>query len=204
MAGSKALLTLQNPSWRKLQMFLGVKSGRHPLIELNIRRDPTIYDGQFSNNGWLQELPKPMTKLTWDNAVLIGPKMAERMQHQNEDVVELELNGKKVTGPVWVQAGHPDNSVTIFLGYGRTPCRPSRHRAGLRCLFVAHHRGAVVRHGPQLSKTGDTYNLASTQGYQTMDAPNGDHRPLVRETTLEDYRKNPNFAANREKNRRQT
>ncbi len=49
-------------------------------IELNIRRDPTIYDGQFSNNGWLQELPKPMTKLTWDNAVLIGPKMAERLQ----------------------------------------------------------------------------------------------------------------------------
>jgi hypothetical protein len=52
-------------------------------IELNIRRDPTIYDGQFSNNGWLQELPKPMTKLTWDNAVLIGPKMAERLQHRD-------------------------------------------------------------------------------------------------------------------------
>ena len=47
-------------------------------IEINFRRDPTIYDGQFANNGWLQELPKPMTKLTWDNAVLIGPAMAER------------------------------------------------------------------------------------------------------------------------------
>jgi anaerobic selenocysteine-containing dehydrogenase len=82
-------------------------------IELNIRRDPTIYDGQFSNNGWLQELPKPMTKLTWDNAILIGPKMAERLQIKTEDVVELELNGKKVTGPVWIQAGHPDNSVTV-------------------------------------------------------------------------------------------
>ena len=89
-------------------------------IELNIRRDPTIYDGQFSNNGWLQELPKPMTKLTWDNAVLIGPKMAERLQIKTCDIVELELNGKKVTGPVWIQAGHPDNSVTVTLGYGRT------------------------------------------------------------------------------------
>src|ERR1700722_16629192 len=88
-------------------------------IELNIRRDPTIYDGQFSNNGWLQELPKPMTKLTWDNAVLMGPKMAERLNIATEDVVELELNGKKVQGPVWIQAGHPDNSVTVFLGYGR-------------------------------------------------------------------------------------
>src|SRR5208283_5160775 len=80
-------------------------------IELNIRRDPTIHDGQFSNNGWLQELPKPMTKLTWDNAILIGPKMAERLGIKTEDVVELELNGKKVTGPIWIQAGHPDNSV---------------------------------------------------------------------------------------------
>src|SRR5438270_381366 len=89
-------------------------------IELNIRRDPTIYDGQFSNNGWLQELPKPMTKLTWDNAILIGPKMAQRLSIATEDVVELELNGKKVQGAVWIQAGHPDNSVTITLGYGRT------------------------------------------------------------------------------------
>ena len=60
-----------------------------------------------------------MTKLTWDNAVLIGPKMARALSITTEDVVELELNGKKVTGPVWIQAGHPDNSVTIFLGYGR-------------------------------------------------------------------------------------
>ena len=88
--------------------------------ELNIRRDPTIYDGQFSNNGWLQELPKPMSKLTWDNAIQIGPKMAQRLNIATEDVVELELNGKKVTGPVWIQAGHPDNSITITLGYGRT------------------------------------------------------------------------------------
>ncbi|HTS08274.1 MAG TPA: molybdopterin oxidoreductase, partial [Candidatus Eisenbacteria bacterium] len=61
-------------------------------IELNIRRDPTIYDGQFSNNGWLQELPKPMSKLTWDNAVQVGPKMAERLKLAAKDVVELELN----------------------------------------------------------------------------------------------------------------
>ena len=98
-------------------------------IELNIRRDPTIYDGQFSNNGWLQELPKPMTKLTWDNAVLIGPKMAERLQIKIEDVVELELNGKKVTGPVWIQAGHPDNSVTVTSRLRPHARRPRGHCA---------------------------------------------------------------------------
>ena len=164
-------------------------------LELNIRRDPTIYDGQFSNNGWLQELPKPMTKLTWDNAVLIGPKMAERMQIKTKDVVELELNGKKVTGPVWVQAGHPDSSVTIFLGYGRRRAGRVGTAQGFDAYSLRTTAAPWFATGLELRKTGDTYNLASTQGYQTMDAPNGDHRPLVRETTLEDYRKNPNFAA---------
>ena len=164
-------------------------------LELNIRRDPTIYDGQFSNNGWLQELPKPMTKLTWDNAVLIGPTMAERMQIKTKDVVELELNGKKVTGPVWVQAGHPDSSVTIFLGYGRRRAGRVGTAQGFDAYSLRTTAAPWFATGLELRKTGDTYNLASTQGYQTMDAPNGDHRPLVRETTLEDYRKDPNFAA---------
>ena len=88
--------------------------------EINFRRDPSIYDGRFSNNGWLQELPKPLTKLTWDNPIMIGPAMAERLKLNFKDVAELEFNGKKVKGAVWIQAGHPDNSITVFLGYGRT------------------------------------------------------------------------------------
>ena len=65
-------------------------------IEINFRRDPSVYDGQFSNNGWLQELPKPMNKLTWDNPVLMGPAMADRMGIKTEDLVELELMGRKL------------------------------------------------------------------------------------------------------------
>jgi MoCo/4Fe-4S cofactor protein with predicted Tat translocation signal len=164
-------------------------------IELNIRLDPTIYDGQFSNNGWLQELPKPMTKLTWDNAVLIGPKMAERLQIKVEDVVELELNGKKVTGPVWIQAGHPDNSVTVTLGYGRRRAGRVGTAQGFDAYALRTTAAPWIATGLQIRKTGDTYKLASTQGYQTMDTPDGGHRPLVRETTLEDYLKRPNFAA---------
>ncbi|MGA7048318.1 MAG: 4Fe-4S dicluster domain-containing protein, partial [Candidatus Sulfotelmatobacter sp.] len=176
----------------------GWKWATDTAIELNFRRDPTIYDGQFSNNGWLQELPKPMTKLTWDNAILIGPKMAERLQIASKDVVELELNGKKVTGAAWIQAGHPDNSVTIFLGYGRKRAG----RVGTACGFDAYpvrtSSAPWFTTGVQLRKTGDTYELASTQGYQTMDTPDGGHRPLVRETTLEEYRKEPNFAQEEE------
>jgi molybdopterin-containing oxidoreductase family iron-sulfur binding subunit len=167
-------------------------------LELNIRRDPTIYDGQFSNNGWLQELPKPMTKLTWDNAVLIGPKMAERLQINVEDVVELELNGKKVNGPVWIQAGHPDNSVTVFLGYGRTRAGRVGTAQGFDAYALRTSAAPWIATGLQIRKTGETYKLASTQGYQSMDTPDGGHRPLVRETTLEEYHKEPNFAKEEE------
>jgi MoCo/4Fe-4S cofactor protein with predicted Tat translocation signal len=169
-------------------------------IELNIRRDPTIYDGQFSNNGWLQELPKPMNKLVWDNAVLIGPQMAERLQIRVEDVVELTLtgngmNGKKVTGPVWIQAGHPDSSVTVTLGYGRRRAGRVGTAQGFDAYALRTSAAPWIATGLQIRKTGETYKLASTQGYQTMDTPDGGHRPLVRETTLEDYLKRPNFAA---------
>jgi MoCo/4Fe-4S cofactor protein with predicted Tat translocation signal len=163
-------------------------------IELNIRRDPTIYDGQFSNNGWLQELPKPMTKLTWDNAVLIGPKMAERLQIASKDVVELQLNGRKVTGAAWIQAGHPDNCITVFLGYGRTRAGRVGTAQGFDAYQLRTSAAPWIASGVQIRKTGDTYNLASTQGYQTMDTPDGGHRPLVRETTLEEYRQEPDFA----------
>ncbi|MGA8273677.1 MAG: TAT-variant-translocated molybdopterin oxidoreductase [Candidatus Sulfotelmatobacter sp.] len=163
-------------------------------IELNLRRDPSIYDGQFSNNGWLQELPKPMTKLTWDNAILIGPKMADRLQVKTCDMVELELNGKKVTGPVWIQVGHPDNSVTAFLGYGRKRAGRVGTAQGFDAYPLRTSAAPWFATGLQIRKTGEKYVLASTQGYQAMDTPNGDHRPLVRETALEEYRKDPDFA----------
>jgi MoCo/4Fe-4S cofactor protein with predicted Tat translocation signal len=160
-------------------------------IEINFRRDPSIYDGRFSNNGWLQELPKPMTKMTWDNPVLIGPKMAERLGLQTEDMISLELNGKKVTAPVWIQAGHPDNSATVFLGYGRR--RAGRVGTGTGFDFYPLRNSATpwFTTGLKIEKAGGTYILASTQGYQTMETQNGDTRPLVRTRTLDEYRKEP-------------
>ena len=138
-------------------------------IEINFRRDPSIYDGQFSNNGWLQELPKPMNKLTWDNPVLMGPAMAERMGIKTEDLVELELNGKKVTAPVWIQVGHPDNSVTVFLGYGRRRAGRVGTGAGFDMYQLRTSATPWIASGVAIRKAGGTYKLASTQGYQTMD-----------------------------------
>jgi MoCo/4Fe-4S cofactor protein with predicted Tat translocation signal len=163
-------------------------------LEVNLRRDPSVYDGQFANNGWLQELPKPMSKLTWDNAVLIGPRMADREGIKTMDVVTLELGGRKITGPVWIQAGHPDHSVTVHLGYGRRKAGRAGTGAGFDAYALRTTNALWFATGGKLSKTGDHYQLASTQGYQTMDTGDGATRPLVREATLEEYRKEPRFA----------
>src|SRR5579864_3047508 len=167
-------------------------------IELNIRRDSTIYDGQFSNNGWLQELPKPMSKLTWDNAIQIGPKMAERLQLASKDVVELELNGKKVQGAVWIQAGHPDNSITITLGYGRKRAGRVGSEQGFNAYELRTTAAPWIASGVKITKTGAKYELASTQGMQSMETPDGGYRRLVRETKLEEYKKEPKFAQEEE------
>ncbi|HEY1657545.1 MAG TPA: 4Fe-4S dicluster domain-containing protein, partial [Candidatus Sulfotelmatobacter sp.] len=174
-------------------------------IELNIRRDPTIYDGQFSNNGWLQELPKTMNKLTWDNAILIGPKMAERLQIASKDVIELTLNGggdqkKTVTGAAWIQAGHPDNSVTVTLGYGRTRAGRVGTGYGFDAYQLRTSDAPWFTTGVRIRKTGAVYELASVQGMQSMDTPDGAHRPLVRVATLEEYKNEPNFAPEMDEN----
>jgi molybdopterin-containing oxidoreductase family iron-sulfur binding subunit len=164
------------------------------IFELNFRRDPSIYDGRFSNNGWLQELPKPLTKLTWDNPIMIGPAMAERLKLTFKDVAELEFNGKKVKGAVWVQTGHPDNSVTVFLGYGRTQAGRVGTAQGFDVYPLRTTQAFWFGDGAKLTATGETYQLASTQGYQTLETPNNSERPLVQERDLEEYKKEPNFA----------
>jgi molybdopterin-containing oxidoreductase family iron-sulfur binding subunit len=169
-------------------------------IYLNIRRDPTIWGGEFSNNGWLQELPKPMSKLTWDNAVQIGPSMAKRLSIATEDVVELELNGKKIQGPVWIQAGHPDNSVTITLGYGRTRAGRVGTAQGFNAYELRTTAAPWIASGVKITKTGANYTLASTQGMQSMETPDGATRPLVREASLDEYKKEPNFAVEMDEN----
>jgi MoCo/4Fe-4S cofactor protein with predicted Tat translocation signal len=162
--------------------------------ELNFRRDASIYDGRFSNNGWLQELPKPLTKLTWDNPIMIGPAMAERLKLNFKDVAELEFNGKKVKGAVWIQAGHPDNSITVFLGYGRTRAGRIGTGTGFDVYPLRTSQASWFGDGAKLTPTGETYDLASTQGYQSMETPDGSERPLVQERSLEEYKKEPNFA----------
>ena len=166
-------------------------------IEINFRRDPSIYDGRFSNNGWLQELPNPLTKMTWDNPVLVGPAMADRLHLKSEDMVELELQGRKIEAPVWIQAGHPDNSVTVFLGYGRKRAGRAGTGAGFDVYPLRTSAMPWFATGLRIRQMGSTYKLATTQGEQTMETPVGS-RPLVREASLEEYKQHPRFATEEE------
>ena len=162
-------------------------------LEVIIRFDPSIYDGRFSNNGWLQELPKPMTKMTWDNPLLMSPAMAQRMNLESKNLVRVTLgNGRYLDLPVWIQAGHPDNAVTVFLGYGRRRSGRAGNGPGFN-VYTLRYSAAPWVTTAQVVKISGIYQLASTQGYQTMDV--GDqHRPIVRTATLEEFKKGENFA----------
>jgi MoCo/4Fe-4S cofactor protein with predicted Tat translocation signal len=165
-------------------------------LELNFRPDPSIYDGQFANNAWLQELPKPLSKMTWDNPLVMSPKMAERMGIKNGDEVRLELNAKSLELPVWIQAGNPDNSVTAFLGYGRKRAGRIGNMQGFDTYTLRNSATPWSTTGVKISKTGAKLVMASTQGYQTMDT--GDvERPIVRTATLEEYKREADFSEGR-------
>jgi len=164
--------------------------------ELNFRRDPSIYDGQFSNNAWLQELPKPMSKMTWDNPLIMGKYMADNFPGgalKNGDLVLVELNGNSMKLPVWIQVGHPDKSVTVFLGYGRQRAGRSGTGQGFDVYPLRYSATPwFTSAGVKISKAEGTYLLATTQGYQAMDTGD-DERPLVKTKTLEEYKKEANF-----------
>lgn len=158
-------------------------------IELIFRPDPSIYDGRFANNGWLQEVPKPLTELTWDNPVMIGVNMATRLGVDNGSVVELELQGRKILGGIWKQPGHPDNSVTVFLGYGRERCGRVGTGVGYNGYKIRTTENLQGATGVKIRNTGKTYKLITGQGLQDME-----NRDLVREATLDQYKADSFFA----------
>src|SRR5690606_3487839 len=89
-------------------------------LELVLAPDSSVLDGRLANNGWLQELPRPLTKLTWDNAALIAPRLAEELGVDNGDLVTLTASGRQLTAPVWINPGQAPGAVSLALGYGRT------------------------------------------------------------------------------------
>jgi Fe-S-cluster-containing dehydrogenase component len=172
-------------------------------LEIVFRPDPTIWDGSFSNNGWLQELSKPITKLTWDNAAMLSPATAEERELRNGDVVELRYNGRALKAPVWIMPGHADHAVTVHLGYGRTRAGRIGTSIGFNAFALRTSEKPWCDGGLEIVKTGERYSLAVTQHHYTI-TRNGQKleeesvaafgRDLVRVATLEEFGKNPDFA----------
>src|SRR5262249_22160193 len=153
-------------------------------LELTFHLDPAIWDGRFANNGWLQELPRPFSSLTWDNVAMVGPATATRLGLSNGDMVELSYQGRSLRAPVWVQPGHPDESVAVTLGYGRTRAGQTGSGVGFNsyALRTADAPGFGV--GLELRKIGERSALASTQSHFSMEG-----RGFVQSATLDEYLK---------------
>jgi molybdopterin-containing oxidoreductase family iron-sulfur binding subunit len=159
-------------------------------LEIIFRPDPTIWDGRFANNGWLQELPKPLTKITWDTAAWISPQLARERGLSDGDVIELRYRGNTARMPVFRVPGHPAQSVTVFLGYGRRLAgRVGTATAGAEAFNAYLLRTSDAPwfgSGLEISKTGDRYLLATTQEHHLMEG-----RAPVRVATLDQYMHDP-------------
>jgi Fe-S-cluster-containing dehydrogenase component len=160
-----------------------------PSLEIVFRPDPTIWDGRFANNGWLQELPKPLTKLTWDNAAHLSPATAERLGLRSRDVVEIQYRGSAVKAPVWITPGHPADSVTVHFGYGRSEAGRVGSGAGFNVYSLRTSDRPFFGPNAAVRKTGTAMTLACTQNHQSMEGRN-----LLREGTIGEFERNPHFA----------
>jgi len=165
-------------------------------LEIVFRPDPTIYDGRFANLGWLQELPKPITKLTWDNAAIMSPATAKRLGvftdtlapgYDGVPMVELTYQGRTLRAPVWTQPGHADESVTVHLGYGRTKAGRAGTGTGFNPYGLRTAKALWNDTGLAAKKADGSYLLATTQNEHALDPK----RHIVRAGDLADYLKDP-------------
>ena len=163
-------------------------------LEIIFRPDPTIWDGRFANNGWLQELAKPLTKTTWDPAAWMSKPTADSKGLRDGDLVELRYRGKTAKLPVVVMPGHPDNAVTVFFGYGKQVTgrvsAPSADVANEFDVFRLRTSDALwFGTGLEISNAG-RYPISRTQEHHLME----DRRP-VRVAEISEYRKDPDVIA---------
>jgi MoCo/4Fe-4S cofactor protein with predicted Tat translocation signal len=158
-------------------------------LEIVFEPDPTVWDGRFTNNAWLQELPKPLTKLTWDNAAFMSPNTATSLGVNDGDLVALKLEGRTISAPVNIQPGQPDDVVVVHLGYGRKAGGTVLEGAGFNAYSIRTSAAPWFAQGLQVAKTGGIYELALTHEHFTMEG-----RDLVRSATLQEYQAHPDFA----------
>ncbi|HEX8465801.1 MAG TPA: TAT-variant-translocated molybdopterin oxidoreductase [Abditibacterium sp.] len=137
-------------------------------LEVTFRPDPTIWDGRFANNPWLQECPKPVSKITWDNALFVSPNTAQKNGWQTNDEATLTLNGRTVTGSIFLLPGQPDDTVTVHLGYGRAHTGKIGTGAGFNANLLRTTDTLWIADGGQIKKTGGIYKIATTSHHNLI------------------------------------
>jgi len=168
-------------------------------LEISFRPDPAVWDGRFANNAWLQELPKPITRIVWDNAVMASPATADKLKAGNSpatrggehgtidsDVVELKYKGRTVRGPIFGVPGHADDCVTVHLGYGRTRAGHVGNGPGFNAYALRTSDGLWSGAGLEATTTGESFPLACTQYHHLMEG-----RGMVRAVTKDEFTANP-------------
>ena len=186
-------------------------------IEVAFKADPSIYDGRFANVGWLQELPKQVTSLSWDNALLISLATMDKLGIAENEAVELELSGRKVIAPVLAVPGHPDDAATIYLGFGRTEAGVNGSGVGFNAYTLRTSDAPTTAAGLKITRGKGTYDLCVTKVHSIehrgafaqhdlqnkLDADKGTYslpgheaqeRAIIRYATLEEARKRPDYA----------
>ena len=184
-----------------------------PGLEVAFFADYKVEDGRYNNNGWLQEFPDPITKIVWDNAILVGPGTARALAKTvgglrgievlddkpivgrvkdlpgQTEIVELEIGARKVRGPIWIVPGMAENTVGVALGYGRERTGRIGRGTGFNGYLLRTTKNLHYATGAKISKTADFHRIATTQSHWSLEG-----RPIVREANLEDFRKHPKFA----------
>jgi molybdopterin-containing oxidoreductase family iron-sulfur binding subunit len=152
-------------------------------LEIVFLPSPWLHDGRFANDGWLQELPDPLTKLTWDNPALVNPKTAETLGLASEDSIRLDYAGRSLELAVSILPGMADGVVAVTLGYGRQRAGRIGSGVGFNTFTIRSSRAPGFDHGATLTRLGRQYPLSATQNHGSMEG-----RPIVRESTLTELR----------------
>lgn len=149
-------------------------------LELIIRPDPHVLDGRLAENAWLQELPKPLTQLTWENAALLSPQTAQANRLKHGDVIELRYRGRALRTPIWVLPGHAEGCVTVHLGYGRTYAGPVGSGLGNNAFALQTSDAPWGGPGLEMQKVGEGHRFSTTQSERSMEG-----REPVRQVTAD-------------------
>jgi MoCo/4Fe-4S cofactor protein with predicted Tat translocation signal len=159
------------------------------LLEISFRPDTAVDDGRYANNAWLQELPRPLSKLTWDNVAMLSPKDAQIMGVTTGDVIRLRANGHSLDAPVWIQPGHADGCVSVTLGYGRAGVGAVADGVGFNAGILRSSLDQWSQEIGSAEVLGSKHELASTQHHFSME-----DRGLIQFETLAEYRADPKKA----------